>query len=150
MIRAIVGGMAAVPIRLARPSDHDLLDRIYRDVRLEIGSDPSAGYARDTQDERVLVAVDAEDRALGFVSIYEPERFVHHLYVSRPHRGHGLGTALLAAATARLAGPAWLKVDASNQAARAFYRRRGWVEDPPLPVGPRAAVVALRAPPGGR
>ena len=131
---------SAPRVRAARSADLGALTRIHWSVRQEIGSQPTAGYITDTVDERVLVA-EIDDRVAGFVAVFEPESFVHHLYVDREHRGRGVGAALLSAATAHLSGRPWLKVDASNTAGRAFYRRQGWEEDEAV-----RGVVVVRGP----
>ena len=128
-------------IRPATDDDLAALERIYQQVRREIGSATGAGFVADTLGEQVLVA-EADGLPVGFVALYAPDAFVHHLYVAADWRGRGLGAALLTAATAALGPRAWLKVDAPNAAARAFYRRLGWREEPAL-----EGVVVVRAPP---
>lgn len=83
----------------------------------------------DTQTcgERVLVAEDDAGAATGFVSVWEPDAFIHHLYVSPGRQRQGIGRALLqAAGWPRL--PLRLKCLARNEAALAFYRAHGFVE----------------------
>ncbi|CAH0539545.1 hypothetical protein [Vibrio marisflavi] len=43
-----------------------------------------ADFELDTEGERILVALVGE-HVVGFISIWEPENFVHHLYVSDEH-----------------------------------------------------------------
>ncbi|EOD54105.1 N-acetyltransferase family protein [Aeromonas rivuli] len=62
----------------------------------------------------------------GFIAIWAPDSFVHHLYVSADWHGQGMGRALLEKALAELPRPASLKVAINNTAAIAFYRRLGW------------------------
>ncbi len=40
-------------------------------------------FEREASGERILVAEDEQRRVIGFVSVYEPGSFVHHLYVDR-------------------------------------------------------------------
>jgi ribosomal protein S18 acetylase RimI-like enzyme len=77
--------------------------------------------------ERVTVA-ERGGEVVGFVALYAPEAFVHHLYVSPAWHGRGVGRALLAHAVAEAGGAASLKVMAANAGARAFYARLGWAE----------------------
>jgi GNAT superfamily N-acetyltransferase len=77
--------------------------------------------------ERVTVAERGRE-ILGFVALYEPNAFVHHLYVAPTWHGRGVGRMLLAHAVAQAGGAASLKVMGANAGARAFYARLGWVE----------------------
>ncbi|MBT0963959.1 GNAT family N-acetyltransferase [Denitromonas iodatirespirans] len=63
---------------------------------------------------------------VGFVSVWVPERFIHHLYVSPAHQGCGVGSALLRACEARYGRPMSLKCVTRNLRARRFYQQRGW------------------------
>lgn len=88
--------------------------------------------------EGVLVAREA-DRTVGFVmfgtdeSGFERDRprgVVRNVFVDQDARGEGVGTALMDAAEERLAAAGAdevvLEAMADNDAARAFYRERGY------------------------
>lgn len=63
----------------------------------------------------------------GFASVWEPETFLHNLFVAPAAQGRGLGGALLSRVEAAAGGRTLrLKCDAANGHAMAFYRRRGW------------------------
>ena len=87
----------------------------------------AAIFGTETKDEAIFVAEIAGAIA-GFVSLYEPQGFVHHLFVDPPSHGRGIGTALLAHAVALAGGRATLKCQSRNSQALAFYRRLGWIE----------------------
>ena len=87
-----------------------------------------AAFETNTAGERVLVAEDA-GRIVGFVSLYEPESFVHHLFVHPDAQGRGIGRALLAEAVRLAGGRASLKCQTRNSRSMAFYRNLGWTED---------------------
>jgi GNAT superfamily N-acetyltransferase len=63
----------------------------------------------------------------GFVAVFPPDRFIHHLYVSPDHLRCGIGRALFAAAVTFLGGTASLKCQTRNAEAVAFYRRLGLI-----------------------
>lgn len=86
----------------------------------------SADFDRDTADEMVLVASGEQGELLGFVSLWQADSFVHHLYIADAARGQGIGRALLAAAGLFCREAPTLKCDAANLEALAFYRRLGW------------------------
>jgi ribosomal protein S18 acetylase RimI-like enzyme len=93
---------------------------------------------RHTVADELLVAVD-DDTVLGFVMFsveageYQQDQtrgLIRNIYVRPDDRNRGVGTALLEAAETRLverdADTVGLEVMAENEAARRFYRRRGY------------------------
>ena len=62
------------------------------------------------------------------MAIWEPDRFVHHLFVDPAHQGAGVGTRLLGSLRDRVPLPYRLKCVAANAPALAFYAARGWRE----------------------
>lgn len=79
-----------------------------------------------------LVACDSDGRIVGAVLCGHDGRrgYLHHLAVSRPHRGQGLGRRLVAECLARLRAQDIPKCNiflyADNDAGRAFWLREGW------------------------
>lgn len=118
-------------IRLRRAEDHQQLERIYLTSRdsspiftaehpLQLGD-----FAKDTVDELVLVATDGENLQ-GFISIYQPMRFIHLLFVAPTLQRQGIGQQLVAAALATASDDFELKCLSQNQAALTFYEQLGW------------------------
>ncbi|MAT68052.1 MAG: GNAT family N-acetyltransferase [Planctomycetaceae bacterium] len=119
-------------IRLAEEADHDRLLAIYNAARRAAGCfhapvATAEQFAKLIEGEEILVC-EHEGRIAGFVGGWKSDRFIHHLYVLPELQRRGIGSALLNACQARLGSRVSLKCDASNLAAQAFYRRRGWVE----------------------
>ena len=82
-------------------------------------------YDGQTRGERVLLAQAADGSLAGFVALWEPERFVHHLYLAADQQRKGIGRALLQAlGWPQL--PLQLKCLCRNEAALAFYSRLGF------------------------
>jgi len=113
--------------------DRAALESIYRDCRAEASWLPPAARAQadflgDTEGEALFVAVGADDEPCGFVSVWEPESFIHHLYVRQDWRGKGVGGLLLDFLNGRVPKPWKLKCLRANANAMAFYGNRGWVE----------------------
>jgi len=119
-------------IDLARAEDWPDLERIYRETRracfcwMSPERIESARLAEDAAGEVLYVARDEAGRVRGFVSVWAPDRFVHHLFVDLAERGRGVGSALLAFAAECHPGALRLKCAEGNLAARAFYLARGW------------------------
>lgn len=84
-------------------------------------------FDQQTQGEHILVATDEAGAVTGFVSVWEPDAFIHHLYVAPERQGRGIGHALLRAA-GWPGGSLRLKCLARNAGALAFYRAHGFVE----------------------
>jgi GNAT superfamily N-acetyltransferase len=120
-------------IRAAEGNDLEALAALYRRCRLVAEWLPRSersrvDFGRDTQGEKIFVSIAADGTLEGFVSVWEPQSFVHHLYVRPESRGQGIGGLLLEHLEGRLALPWRLKCVRANAAALAFYAKRGWRE----------------------
>ncbi|WLD59644.1 GNAT family N-acetyltransferase [Salinispirillum sp. LH 10-3-1] len=85
-----------------------------------------ADFARDTDGERIWVCMRA-GAVVGFISIWEPERFIHHLYVAPVHVRNGAGSMLLAFAKSQYAELS-LKCLIHNVNAVRFYESKGFLK----------------------
>jgi ribosomal protein S18 acetylase RimI-like enzyme len=105
----------------------------------------AAVFAAETEGETLFVAEDDWSEVAGFVSLYAPESFIHHLYVEPRLRNRGIGGALLAHAVTAAGGSASLKCQLGNHPALGFYRHLGWTE---IVAGTNefGAWVTLRSP----
>lgn len=124
---------APFSIRAATAEDRELLAKLYRECLERADWFPKAALAqidfeRDTLEELVLFAADEEGKPLGFIGVWEPESFIHHLYVAEAQRGRGVGRALLAALVGKVPYPWRLKCVVANHAAHGFYTSLGWYE----------------------
>ena len=145
-------------VRLAQPSDAPAVQGIFeRALRaadwLPEGAEPDTDFVRNSSCETVHVCSDADGVLLGFIAVYEPGSFVHHLYVDAAHQGQGVGRAILTAVVDSRPDKPWrLKCVLSNTAARAFYARTGWRETETA-MGSQGLYTVLRkwaAPPAVR
>lgn len=125
--------MTTCRIRDATPNDLPALRDLFLSARLQAFSwlPPGLFHLDDfdlqTEGERVLVAESA-DRIAGFVSVWEPDHFIHHLFVDVDHLRLGIGRALLHALPEWPDRPYRLKCLDRNQTALAFYRSQGFIE----------------------
>ena len=120
-------------IRLATASDTESVQQLYRRTIRDaawLAADARArtDFADVSQGESVYVSYAPDGRLKGFVSVYESDSFVHHLYVAPEFARRGVGTALFAFLHARLPFPWRLKCVRANAAALAFYASLGWRE----------------------
>ncbi|GHY46459.1 acetyltransferase [Vibrio cholerae] len=61
----------------------------------------------------------------GFISIWEPDNFIHHLYVATEYQGQGVGSMLLNGAKMKYDNLS-LKCMVQNQKALNFYLSQGF------------------------
>ncbi|KIA98658.1 GCN5 family acetyltransferase [Flavobacterium sp. KMS] len=84
-------------------------------------------FDTETEGEYILVAI-LDDITIGFISIWLPDNFIHHLYVDKKYHGKGIGTQLLKAALRKTNFPVTLKCLENNIQAVNFYKRKGFIE----------------------
>lgn len=105
------------------------------------GSHQASDFDLHTEGERVLVAVRGS-KVLGFASIWEPDSFVHNLFVHPSALRQGVGQALLASCARYFTKTPTLKCLQANVNAIQFYKTQGWVairED----VGPEGPYLLM-------
>ncbi|PQO25702.1 N-acetyltransferase [Blastopirellula marina] len=120
-----------ITIRDSQPSDSTELQALYERFVcgadwLPVSSGQDADFAITTEGERVFVAVSETGQLIGAVTVWEPESFIHCLFVDCRYQGQGVGTLLLDSLVQWLPFPWKLKCLTVNRRALDFYRRRGW------------------------
>lgn len=85
-------------------------------------------FDTQTEGERLLVAEDDSGQLAGFISVWEPDHFIHHLYVCGRRHRRGIGRALLRALPGWPATRYRLKCLRANAPALAFYRASCFTE----------------------
>ena len=140
-----------VSIRPYRPADRSRCAQIYVAARrvafswVPVEQFTTDDFIRDTADEEIAVAEfrsDGSGMVVGFVSVFLPGRFIHHLYVDPDRRRMGIGRRLVRHAVGIRPGPWRLKCVVANAPAMAFYKSEGWVEEGrgSDDMGPHAAL----------
>ncbi|EGQ8241610.1 GNAT family N-acetyltransferase [Vibrio parahaemolyticus] len=108
----------------------DAVKKLYRDSRLATFSWHDSvlfelsDFDRDTEGEDIWVASKSNE-ILGFISIWEPDNFIHHLFVSPRNLRSGVGLKLLDFAKQRYSNLS-LKCLTQNSNAIGFYRSQGF------------------------
>ncbi|MES2706200.1 MAG: GNAT family N-acetyltransferase [Verrucomicrobiota bacterium] len=121
-------------VRPATPEDHPALAEIFLSSRRHAfpWCDPASfvlnDFAAQTEGEIIQLAEEEDGTPLGFISVWEPEAFIHHLFVDPRHLGRGIGGRLVDSLHAWLPLPWRLKCKTANLPALGFYLRRGWRE----------------------
>lgn len=119
-------------IRRSTGDDLESLENLFLSTRLKTfhWCDPSlfktTDFSIQTEGEIVHVAEIKGGRIVGFISVWEPDNFVHHLYVDEAFQRQGIGSALLDSIRAWLPFPHRLKCLEKNQPAIDFYQSEGW------------------------
>ncbi|MGD8560050.1 MAG: GNAT family N-acetyltransferase [Gammaproteobacteria bacterium] len=96
-------------------------------------------FLKDIKGERIYVISVNNSRA-GFLSIWEQENFIHHLYILPEFQNEGLGKALIEECVRRHGLPLSLKCLKANERACAFYEKNGWRAET-LAEGPEGPYV---------
>ena len=136
-------------VRLAQPTDAPAVQGIFeRALRgadwLPAGTEPDTDFVRNSSCETVHVCSADDGIVRGFIAVYEPGSFVHHLYVDAAFQGQGVGQAILAAVVDSHPDKPWrLKCVLVNTRARAFYAKTGWREAETA-MGSQGLYVVLR------
>ena len=121
-------------IRLATSADNAALSQLFVEVRRVTFTwkDPLSfskdDFEEQTLGESVWIAEGAPGEILGFISIWEPDAFIHHLYVLPQYQRQGVGRALLEHTRRWLPLPHRLKCLELNSRALRFYIKEGWME----------------------
>lgn len=117
----------------AQSKDYKLLREIFLNERQNafFWQNPSdfllEDFDKQTQGEFILIAF-IEDVPIGFISIWMPNNFVHHLYIDQKYQKKGIGTLLLKEAIKYTKFPLTLKCLENNVKAVEFYKRKGFLE----------------------
>lgn len=123
-----------ITMREAHPQDLPSLRALFLASRqrtftwLGVDTFQLADFDAMTRDEKLLVAETSGSDIAGFISVWEPDHFIHHLHVAANQQGRGIGQALLNALPGRPSQPYRLKCLRRNEGALAFYLRQGFVK----------------------
>lgn len=117
-------------ISAAEESDFPELWKLFNEARHEGDGFPDkesdyADFLEAVDGERILVARTGS-KIVGFASIWEPDTFLHHLYVSPSCQCQGVGKTLLQHCIDQFGLPMTLKCNESSTGACQFYETLGW------------------------
>ncbi|MBE8728156.1 GNAT family N-acetyltransferase [Flavobacterium hungaricum] len=116
-----------------KESDRKALQELFLKVRKEtfVWKDQTSFHLEDfdkeTQGEYILTAF-FENRPIGFISVWVPNKFIHHLYIDSEFQKRGIGKSLLEAIVNEIGYPLRLKCLEKNTLAISFYKKLGFTE----------------------
>ncbi|MCB1124076.1 MAG: GNAT family N-acetyltransferase [Verrucomicrobiae bacterium] len=108
-------------------------------------SNGPADSLREQSEGEAIIVAESDEGIVGFASVWEPENFIHHLYVHRDHQEQGVGRSLVEEVAHRYPGDLKLKCVKANQRAIDFYLKTGWREIS-VGVGPDGAYALMLRP----
>lgn len=123
-----------IHIRKALKSDFLELAAIFQEVRCQVFTWKDSNVFRqedfyeETKEELILLAEDNKGEIVGFISVWEPDRFIHHLYIKSAFQGYGIGKRLINTLPMYVPFPYHLKCESKNESALLFYTKTGWRE----------------------
>jgi len=118
-------------VRRFEETDRLILQKLYLSVRvstfnwLDTSKFSLQDFDSSTLNETIWVAVH-EDKIVGFISIYQPDNFIHNLYVDVSMKNKGIGSLLLDEVLKNTPRPVSLKCISKNTRALNFYLAKGW------------------------
>lgn len=117
-------------VRTGSEKDYDHLVRVFNASRASSGCFGGGSITPNEFEEQVkgevIHVMDVKRGIAGFVSVWERDKFVHHLYVAPRFQGQGIGKDLLDLCVEKYGLPLSLKCELANVRARRFYERHGW------------------------
>ncbi len=120
-----------IHIQKAQKEEYDDLRSIFLNSRrenfnwVEYDSLKLDDFDSSTEGELILTAK-ISNEIVGFISIWEEDKFIHNLFVSSNFKGLGVGKALINEAVKVVGLPLTLKCVKANKNALNFYLSQGW------------------------
>ena len=113
-------------VRRATEADHAALAELFLTTRRHAfpwvppGEFQLSDFTLQTEGEIIHLADDRQGRPLGFISVWQPTGFIHHLFVHPDCHRQGIGKRLLGSLHDWLPQTWRLKCQTANRAALAF------------------------------
>ena len=113
-----------IDIRPTITNENDSVQEMFEKVFAETFSSDIPDFEEVTKGEKIFGAYE-EGRLVGFASVWEPDQFIHFLFVDQEFRKHKIGSSLVNYLS-NLYGTLTLKCLLSNTTGIAFYLATGW------------------------
>ena len=114
-----------VTARKCEPDEIPQVKALFETAFVNTFFDHAPVFEEVTDGEKIYAAL-LNDSIVGFASIWEPDYFVHFLFVSPSFRRKKVGSALADRLAEIYDGPLTVKCLIKNETGMAFYRSTGW------------------------
>lgn len=112
-------------IRPAYPHESPQVKKLFTEVYRDTFGTKVPEFDKVTEGEACYVAA-RDEEILGFATVWEPDAFIHFLFVDARARHRHIGEKLVDAIAEHCEKPLTLKCLVSNSNAVAFYEATGW------------------------
>lgn len=124
--------MDGIEIRRMRTDDRARVRTLFEAVYRDTFACGAPVFEDATEGEKIYAAF-LGGKLAGLASVWEPDRFIHYLFVDLSARHKGVGAALVSRLAEIYGPPLTLKCLVKNEGAMAFYRATGWQEVETVP-----------------
>lgn len=119
--------MERIFVRKMDPDERQLVQALFEKVFTETFSADLPAFEETTDGEQIYVAM-LGNKIVGMASVWEPDRFIHYLFVDPSARKRKAGSTLVGYLAEVYDLPLTLKCLVKNERGLAFYRATGWEE----------------------
>ena len=119
--------ISKIMIRDMEPHEQERVRELFESVYKDTFSAKAPIFDDAVRSERIYVAT-YQGSIAGMATVWEPDAFVHYLFVGREFRRHGIGSAMAENLAEKYDKPLTLKCLIENAAAMAFYLSTGWTQ----------------------
>lgn len=119
--------MEEILVRKVKPAEIEQVQRLFEEVYADTFSGSIPVFEEAVEGEQLYVALIGECIA-GMASVWEPDSFIHFLFVDQRSRHKKVASTLVRKLARWYEQPLTLKCLSENTEAMAFYRATGWSE----------------------
>ncbi|MDV3663088.1 GNAT family N-acetyltransferase [Elizabethkingia anophelis] len=111
-----------------KDKDYSAIQQIYNEVRNEIPFLSEISDFKDALNGEVIYEAIADGEIIAFISLWEPDNFIHYLFVSPLYQNKAIGLQLITYLSEVYGKPLGLKCLLENTNAVRFYKKNGFHE----------------------
>ncbi|MDE5439209.1 GNAT family N-acetyltransferase [Elizabethkingia meningoseptica] len=120
----------SMQIELIEKKDYDYthIQQLYNTVRVNM---PFLALISDFRKElknEIVYEAFVNDKLIAFMSLWEPDNFIHHLYILPEYQGRQIGQQMINFLAGRYGEPLGLKCLTQNIQAVNFYKKNNFYE----------------------
>ncbi len=117
-------------IELIEKKDYDYthIQQLYNTVRVNMPFLTLISDFRKELKNEIVYEVFVNDQLIAFVSFWEPDNFIHHLYILPEYQGRRIGQQIIDFLAGIYGGPLGLKCLTQNIQAVNFYKKNNFYE----------------------